>query len=616
MAIVPIRDEYTDSTAGLWQMHTPVSLDNGTFVAITDKHTSGGGPDGMSLRMVSSDDAPAGPQARLYTQTATGWTRGDPTALTVDCINARASAATLDGNVLTQGEATVETVTYAPAASETTGPSRDMSPTRTHPLTQTLGQLLDYTGPGPLQVTAVHVGVLDGTNVSGAATIRARICWDVSGSLLPIAEATHLLVPGSTTYQLTFSEPVFLQPSRRYYVLLLDLTAAGGSDEGFWELTSDTNASTPAGGVLASLGTFVDGDLHTGPGVLPVWFSFDYWRDAYPVTTTVTATGYTVLDVNPTTKTIATAPVALAPGGDLDAWGRCATEPDAMARIPGTNRFWAWRSYPDPGMNLLDLLQVTGTHVDVIATAAVGPVGTHAYPPHAIIPLNATEAISLLSTPDEILLVHVVVAGTTLTVSTQPVVGYPPADDATLVPGLNFQAELLVKANSSEPLTLARLGLTWHAGSFTITTLPIVQLTAGTKPPDYSPRNANYYVRITSGSTSIARNGALVVARQFFDAGSNDNWVLLTQYDQSTGNIVASTWSKGDRNGSTKDYLWINDLSLRFDVSTSRLILAGTESYEPLGASVALVQAARLGVYRLGYVLDGTPRSDRQRFER
>lgn len=416
MAIVPIRDDYADtSTAGTtWAMHTPISLGSGRAVLVTST---------------------AGAQARVYTLSDTGWDRGDPASVDVDCTLSRASAATADGNVLVQG--------------------------------------------------------------------------------------------------------------------------AYGS-----------------------------------------------------------ATSYQVLDVNGTSITPGT-PTPVADGGGPDTWGPCITGPDAMAQIPLTNRFWAWRNYPTIGIVTLDLIEVSGTTVTIHDTARVASDGyAAAYTPHQLIPISSSEVISILSMPDRLKLVHATVTNNAITLATQDITGYPATEDVTLVPGVNHHAELLVPAGGSDPLLLIRNAVQWQGTSFSLTSLPITQLTSSATPPDYSPRTKTARVSTVAGSAAVASSGNLFVARQFRSNGTDDNWLLLTQYDQADGSIIAKTWAKGDSNGGIHDTLVFGEegLALRWDSAAKRLLFGATETLQRSGADPA--KPPRLGVYRVSYVLDQASRDTRQRFER
>jgi hypothetical protein len=438
-------------------------------------------------------------------------------------------------------------------------------------------------------------------NPPSAASLVVSICTNPDGTGL--LGQSNLITLDDQWSGHTASLNATLQPFVDYYLIftrVLGVPMIGATDN-LYEWGDYATTFTPQ--------AYVDGSPINWA---PIWLRLGYQGPPTQTTATVDKTGYTVLQVKNGVLTEGT-PLGI---DGTDTFGNCVTAPDAMVRVPGLNRFWAWRNYPSSGLAALDCLQVTGSKVARLGSAVVVPAGyAHPYTPHQIVPINSTEALTVLSLPNRLVLVHAVYAGGTVTTTTQDIYN-PPADGITMVPGLTNQAELFTGVAGADPLTLVRIGIDWRAGAFAVTSLPITQIPTGTKPDGYSPRSKTAALSIITGSVALAHDGNLVIARQYHDNGSDDNWILFTQYDQTTGNIVASTWAKGDCNGGKTDYLVVTHPALRLDYSTSRLIFADVEPYTPGGVSGSQIGPPRLGVYRFSYVMDGNLRSQRERFER
>lgn len=294
------------------------------------------------------------------------------------------------------------------------------------------------------------------------------------------------------------------------------------------------------------------------------------------------------------------------------------SSPEAMTRVPSTNRFWAWRCYPLRGIAHIDMYEVVGTDATVVHHAAIREANTYAVPylPRRIIPISATEAITVMAQPNGLLrLIHLDATSPeyTITPQFQDISGYPAAVDATLYPGLNHHAEMLLRAGS-DPHTLVRLGINWSGSSFSVTSLPITQLEAATRPPDYPLRApSNAALAYHAGARYEVADGALYVAREFHDNGTDDNWIHITQYELSTGQVLATAWDKGQRDGAETDHLYLRTSAMTYDPGTSQLVWTGNEQIEP---SDSLHDAiwSRMATFRLSYVLDDSKRNTRAAF--
>ncbi len=308
----------------------------------------------------------------------------------------------------------------------------------------------------------------------------------------------------------------------------------------------------------------------------------------------------------------ATGATVTAPATHTGFDGPLHTTPAAMTRIPGTNYFWAWRYYAGTGVLHLDVLLVSGTTITLVGTTlvsiGVNPIYAPNYVPRAIVTPNATEAYSVIAFSDGTLyLIHAVRTSTNPTVTTQQITGYPTAPDPCLYPGHAHPAELMLRAVSGSP-TQVRIGITFTGGSFTLTSLPLTQLPPTFQPVGYTGKAV---VEPNNGARFQEVDGLLIVGRKFLYDGSDDNWTLLTQYSLSDGAIVANTWTKGDLSGAAGELMQINDIEICWEASSQRLVL-GADDYHHQDVSIH----ARLGLYRISYVIEASSRSHRETFER
>ncbi len=622
MAIVPVRDDYTDAATPqiIHAGHTPVVLGDYHTLMITTRTKTSGGGGGVTFASFSTA-AVLGAQARMYDTESDDWTRGDPFRLDdINPANARACAATLDGNVLLQGQVLTTTIGTVPAVFADgliIGGTYGVNPLGYggSVITQRF-QVSEAADLAYAEFFFNSIDDLGGGPVIEAGTVTCSISMmpDGSGTLGESAPTTL----GHTAFTRTFSlGRVTVIPGVDYYVTLKTDTPAL---LGLLRLGTDNVHTGPLDTTFTNAG-YIDGVGLGGNLYCTLGYVVE---EEHPVENWEAGAGYAVLDLNGE-QIVEAGPVTPVPGSLVADIGTCYSAPDAMVRIPATNRFWAWRHHivTDSGGDshrlYVDLLQVTGTNVAIIDTVAVtsDPLPA-AHVPHQIIPITSTTAMTMLCLPDRLRLVHLVVdTASNVTLSTQDIVGYPPNDGATLVPGLNHQAELLVKATAGDPLKLIRLGITWEGTSFVITSLPITQLIAGITPPDYTPRTKTASVSIVTGAAHVAANGVIITARPYLTNGTDDNWVLLTEYSQTTGEIISNTWKKGDINGGKYDTVQLGDLAVRYDTTTGRIVLGATETYLAAGAAAKDVsRTPRLGIYRHGYQLNAKRRSQREEFER
>lgn len=528
MALVLIKDDYTDSvSAGTqYRMHTPVALGDDRIVLLTN-----------------IDDT--GTQARVYTLTDGGWTRGNAVDLPWTHIMSRACAVTADGHVLIQAEGDLRVPTYG----------------------------LSY-----------YVLAVNGTSITVPTSAYTP------GYLTASNPDGMVRLPGTNTFFAWRFDPW----GGSLFVDAVRVTGTSTTIVANTTIMGITDPPDPGPGFVNpfALGPAQNTQItidHCDEASYPTWHV-----NALGARSSMAAIRY-----------CQDGAASVVGGADVTRVGQSGGgEPDQdFCHYRGGT---AYISFVDT---------TTPTPVERSRWIPSGNSVEPTYRPHGFVGLDATSAIAAVGYASKIQLVHLSLSGSTLTAYTQDVTDYGPAPDVSLVPGYAHQGEMLVPSVSN-PNQLVRVGVDWTGASFTLTTLPVSQLATGYDPTGYTPRTSGAGVALAAGACYAASGGYLYAVRQYFDDGSDDNWILVTQYNQSTGEIITNYWTKGAMNGGPDDVLYFNDLACRFDPNTSRLIVAGTE-ISVTGDDIATIkQVPRLATFRVGYDMAQNLRGANQAFER
>lgn len=288
--------------------------------------------------------------------------------------------------------------------------------------------------------------------------------------------------------------------------------------------------------------------------------------------------------------------------------GPARSHSNSMVGLPGTNDFLAWRKHDDAVY--IDLIRVSGNTCSVLSTATVTPPTglTNPDTPRALILDGATAAIGALSYGTKVQFVRASVAGGVITIDTDELTTTY-TEGTTLYPGLNHTAEIMLRDGTAGSRVVKRLGVDYAGTAFTTTALPITQ-TAETFPPGYELRTDTGGVDPFTDACYFPIAGELYVIRRLSDGPTDSNWIIAQQYDQATGAIKTSEWSKGEMNGSGSESVLTTPLHMVYEPATKQLVVTASEQYFPDVADAQNYSMnARLATFRTNYVLAQSLRS-------
>jgi hypothetical protein len=283
--------------------------------------------------------------------------------------------------------------------------------------------------------------------------------------------------------------------------------------------------------------------------------------------------------------------------------GPARSHSNSMVRLPNTNDFLAWRQHDDAVY--VDLVRVSGTTCTVLDTATVAPPSGLTDPdlPRALVLDGATAALGALSYDTKVQFVRASVVGESITIDTDELTTTY-TEGATLYPGsLDHTAEIMLRDGSAGSRVVKRLSVDYSGSAFSTEPMPIIQTTESS-PPGYELRTEDGGIDPFTDAQYFPIAGDLYVARRLSDGPTDSNWIVVQQYDQATGTIKATEWSKGQMNGSGPELLSTTPLHMVYEPATKQLVVTASEQYFPnLEDAENFSLNARIATFRTTYVL-------------